>query len=98
MRAEAVEKPPSQGSRASSWREQILREAAECLATRGFASATTREPAARVGIGEAALDRHFPGKQAPCAAIVDERIPAPVVAPLGEAARAGDDGVRRGDR
>jgi AcrR family transcriptional regulator len=84
--------PPGPGPRRSDRRDQILREAAECFAARGFSGTTTRELAARVGITEAALYRHFASKEALYAAIIDAKIAAPdLIAPLEEAARAGDD-------
>src|SRR5262245_25066207 len=73
-------------------REQILRAAAECFGTRGFHGTTTRDIAAAVGITEAALYRHFSGKQAIYTAIFEERLAArDLLAPLESAARAGDD-------
>jgi AcrR family transcriptional regulator len=78
--------------RAAERRAQILREASRCFGTRGFHGTTTRDVAAAVGITEAALYRHFPGKEAIYAAILDERIAAPdPLAPLEPSARAGDD-------
>src|SRR5262245_35304506 len=73
-------------------REQILRAAAECFGTRGFHGTTTRDIAAAVGLTEAALYRHFRGKQAIYTAIFEERLAAKdLLAPLEPAARAGDD-------
>src|SRR5262245_57952372 len=73
-------------------RSQILREAARCFGTRGFRGTTTRDVAAAVGITEAALYRHFPGKEAIYAAILDARMAVPeVIAALGPAARERDD-------
>jgi AcrR family transcriptional regulator len=73
-------------------RAQILRAGAECFGTRGFHGTTTRDIAAAVGITEAALYRHFRGKDAIYAAILDERIAASdLLAPLEPAARAGRD-------
>jgi AcrR family transcriptional regulator len=78
--------------RAPERREQILRAAAECFGTRGFRGTTTRDVAAAVGITEAALYRHFPGKEAIYAAILDKRIAEPdLVAHLDADARAGDE-------
>jgi AcrR family transcriptional regulator len=42
----------------------------------GFSGTTTREIAARVGITEAALYRHFEGKEALYAAIIDRKMAA----------------------
>lgn len=74
-------------------REQILQAAVEAFAARGFRGTTTREIAARVGITEAALYRHFPGKEAIYAAILDAKIAAPSLheGPVSEAAARGDD-------
>src|SRR5262249_9391596 len=73
-------------------RAQILREAARCFGTRGFRGTTTRDIAEAVGITEAALYRHFPGKEAIYAAILDARMAVPeVIAALGPAARERDD-------
>jgi AcrR family transcriptional regulator len=73
-------------------REQILSAAAQCFGTRGFHGTTTRDIAAAVGITEAALYRHFSGKEAIYAAILDERMVATdLLAPLDPAVRAGDD-------
>jgi AcrR family transcriptional regulator len=73
-------------------RGQILREAARCFGTRGFRGTTTRDVANAVGITEAALYRHFAGKEAIYAAILDARMTVPqtidTVEPL---ARAKDD-------
>lgn len=81
-------------------REQILHAAAEAFAARGFRGATTREIAARVGITEAALYRHFPSKEAIYAAILDTKIAAPSLfesGPVAEAVQRSDDaGVFRG--
>src|SRR5262245_35007192 len=77
---------------ASERRAQILRAGAQCFGTRGFRGTTTRDIAAAVGITEAALYRHFSGKEAIYAAILDERISAPdFLAHLEPAAKAADD-------
>jgi TetR/AcrR family transcriptional regulator len=79
---------PASGER----RTQILREAARCFGTRGFRGTTTRDIANAVGITEAALYRHFSGKEAIYAAILDARMAAPEVMEAVEpAARAKDD-------
>ena len=73
-------------------RDEIVRAAMECFAARGFSGTTTREIAARVGITEAALYRHFEGKEALYAAIIDRKMAAPALAErLVEAAARGDD-------
>ncbi len=73
-------------------RDQILRAALECFAARGFKGTTTREVAARVGITEAALYRHFPSKEALYAAIVDAKMAMPPpMQRVQAAAAAGDD-------
>jgi AcrR family transcriptional regulator len=77
---------------AEARRDQILREASACFASRGFNGTTTRELAARVGITEAALYRYFPSKEALYAAIVDRKMgSAELTAVVTDAARAGDD-------
>jgi len=87
--------PPSEARprpRADERRAQILREAAGCFGTRGFAGTTTRDIAGRVGITEAALYRYFPGKEAIYAAILDERIGSPdLLEPIEPLAAAGRD-------
>jgi len=73
-------------------RGQILREAARCFGTRGFRGTTTRDVANAVGITEAALYRHFSGKEAIYAAILDARLAVPeVIAAVEPFARARDD-------
>ena len=94
MRAPQPRTRPLSGPRPTSGerRTQILREAARCFGTRGFRGTTTRDVAAAVGITEAALYRHFPGKEAIYAAILDARMAVPeVIAALGPAARERDD-------
>jgi AcrR family transcriptional regulator len=64
----------------------------ECFAARGYSGTTTREIAARVGITEAALYRHFEGKEAIYAAIIDRKMSVPeIVERLADVAAAGDD-------
>jgi AcrR family transcriptional regulator len=73
-------------------RDEIVRAAMACFAARGFSGTTTREIAARVGITEAALYRHFSGKEALYAAIIDRKMAAPALAErLVDAAARGDD-------
>ena len=84
--------PASRRLPADARRAQILREAAHLFGTHGFSGTTTRDVAARVGITEAALYRHFPSKEAMYAAILDERMAAPDhLTPLEAPAAAGDD-------
>src|SRR5262245_494310 len=84
--------PPRARKSAGERRTQILREAARCFGTRGFRGTTTRDVAAAVGITEAALYRHFPGKEAIYAALLDARMAVPeVIETLGPAARERDD-------
>ena len=79
---------PAAGER----REQILRAAMDCFAARGFRGTTTRDIAARVGLTEAALYRHFPSKEALYAAIVEQKMAAPESMELvAEASAAADD-------
>jgi AcrR family transcriptional regulator len=74
-------------------RRQILDEAARLFATSGFRGVTTRDVAARVGITEAALYRHFPSKEAIYAAILEERMLA--ADPLAAVERAAAEGRDR---
>lgn len=84
--------PAAGSARPPDRRDQILREAAECFAQSGFSGTTTREVAARVGITEAALYRHFPSKEALYSAIIDSRIAEPdPIAALEAAADRRDD-------
>jgi len=77
---------------AADRRDQILREAMACFASRGFRGTTTRELAARVGITEAALYRYFPSKEALYGAIIDRKMAAtPIAETFREASRSGDD-------
>lgn len=73
-------------------REQILREATQCFATRGYRGTTTRELAARVGVTEAAIYRHFPSKEALYQAVIEHQM-GPVELPdrLAPIARRRDD-------
>ena len=78
----------SRGSR----RDEILDAALACFAAAGFRGTTTREIAARVGLTEAALYRHFESKEALYAAIIARKIEAPdLTGQLEAAAAAGDD-------
>jgi AcrR family transcriptional regulator len=73
-------------------RRQILDEAIQCFAARGFRGTTIRELAGRVGLTEAALYRYFPSKEALYQAILDEKTAAPSpIEALEAAAQAGDD-------
>jgi AcrR family transcriptional regulator len=84
--------PPRSRPAAPERRDEIVRAAMECFAARGFSGTTTREIAARVGITEPALYRHFEGKEALYAAIIDRKMAAPEIAErLAPAAAAGDD-------
>lgn len=90
--ARATEPPPAGSTR----RAQILEAALDGFAARGFRGTTTRDIAARAGITEAALYRHFPSKEAIYAAILDAKIAAPSLheeGPVAEAAARGDDAV-----
>src|SRR5262245_1291772 len=84
---------PAQPSRSrGSRRDEILDAALACFAAAGFRGTTTREIAARVGITEAALYRHFESKEALYAAIIARKIEAPdLTHQLEAAAAAGDD-------
>jgi len=84
--------PVSPRPAAAERRGQILRAAMDCFAARGFRGTTTRDIAARVGLTEAALYRHFPSKEALYAAIVEQKMAAPEwMEVVAEAAAAGDD-------
>jgi AcrR family transcriptional regulator len=64
----------------------------DCFAARGFRGTTTRDIAARVGLTEAALYRHFPSKEALYAAIIEQKMAAPEWMDIvADAARDGDD-------
>ncbi len=73
-------------------REQILREATRCFATRGYRGTTTRELAARAGVAEAVIYRHFPSKEALYQAVIEHQM-GPVELPerLAPLARSRDD-------
>jgi AcrR family transcriptional regulator len=87
--------PPPGASRrlsGSQRRDRILDAAVACFASRGFAGTTTREVAARAGITEAGLYRHFASKEALYAAIIDRKMQAPeLLAGLSAAAERRDD-------
>ncbi len=88
------EMPPAARPRPSApeRRDEILRAAIDCFAARGYSGTTTREIAARVGITEAALYRHFAGKEALYAAIIDQKTAAPEISErLVAAVAAADD-------
>ncbi len=57
-------------------RQQILDAAANLFAYQGFQGTTTRQIAARVGINEAIIFRHFPTKEDLYWAILDDRCQA----------------------
>lgn len=56
-------------------RERIVDAAAAVLRQRGLAHATTKEIARAAGLSEAALYKHFPGKEALLESVVQERLP-----------------------
>lgn len=91
-------KPTRRRLPAGERRAEILREAARCFSSRGFNGTTTRDIAARLAITEAALYRHFSGKEAIYTAILDERSATPNPVQKVEAAAQADDdeGVFRG--
>jgi len=84
---------PRRRSTGKARREQILLEAMECFAEKGFRGTTIRSLAERVGITEAALYRYFPSKESLYRAIVDRKIRAPELVALVEPAAE-----RRDDR
>lgn len=79
-------------SAAPARRDEILQAALSCFAARGFKGTTTREIAARVGLTEAALYKHFRGKEAIYEAIVDRKMARPdLPTRLADAAKTQDD-------
>lgn len=92
MPASPPEPPARRRLSGAERRDRILQAAVELFASRGFQGTTTREVAARAGLTEAGLYRHFPSKEALYEAIVDRKMQTPdVVAGVVDAAHAGDD-------
>ena len=60
---------------ALSTRDRIVDAAADVLRRQGLAHATTKQIAAAAGLSEAALYKHFPGKEALLVAVVHEHLP-----------------------
>lgn len=62
---DAVPTPPEAASETLTERQaEIVDVASQVFAERGYAGGSMREIAARIGVSEPALYRHFPGKQA----------------------------------
>jgi AcrR family transcriptional regulator len=61
--------PPVRRSRGAATRERLLLAAVDLFTARGFHATTTAQLAARTGIAEGTIYRHFPGKQALYAAV-----------------------------
>ena len=84
----AMVKRPPRRLPAGDRRRQILDRALPEFAARGFAGTGTRELAAAAGVSEPILYRHFPGKHALFAAVLDlvaERLAQAIDAALASA-------------
>jgi AcrR family transcriptional regulator len=71
--------PKSSGSRipAAARKASIIQAAAAMFAEKGFNGTKTREIAARAGVSEALIFKHFPSKEDLYAAILVQRSPVP---------------------
>ena len=71
--------PKSPGPRipAAARKAGIIRSAAEIFGEKGFSGTKTREIAARAGVSEALIFKHFPSKEDLYAAILAEKSPLP---------------------
>jgi AcrR family transcriptional regulator len=71
--------PKSLGPRipAAARKAGIIRSAAEIFGEKGFSGTKTREIAARAGVSEALIFKHFPSKEDLYAAILAEKSPLP---------------------
>lgn len=58
-------------------RAQLIEAALDVFSRQGFRGATTKEIAARAGVSEAVIFRHFPSKQALYTAVLDSRLDSP---------------------
>jgi AcrR family transcriptional regulator len=70
-------KSPSPRIPAATRKASIIRSAAEIFAEKGFSGTKTREIAARAGVSEALIFKHFPSKEDLYAAILAEKSPLP---------------------
>ncbi len=69
--------PPSSRIPAAARKASIIRSAAEIFGEKGFSGTKTREIAARAGVSEALIFKHFPSKEDLYAAILVEKSPVP---------------------
>jgi AcrR family transcriptional regulator len=79
---------PPKGEAATPTRERIVLAAIAGFAARGYSGTSVRDIAAAVGISEAAIYRHFPGKEAVLDAVLEEfrarvYVPLPQQGPVG---------------
>jgi TetR/AcrR family transcriptional regulator len=58
-------------------RAQLIEAALDVFSRQGFRGATTREIAARAGVSEAVIFRHFPSKETLYMAVLDSRLDSP---------------------
>ena len=70
-------KSPSPRIPAAARKASIIRSAAEIFGEKGFSGTKTREIAARAGVSEALIFKHFPSKEDLYAAILAEKSPVP---------------------
>ncbi|MYW04894.1 TetR/AcrR family transcriptional regulator [Streptomyces sp. SID3343] len=90
-------RPPTQPSPATPTRQRILDAADHLMRTLGLARTTTKEIARAAGCSEAALYKHFTGKEDLFVAVLQERLPplGPLLAQLtvesGTDATTGED-------
>ena len=88
------ERPRSKGEQTA---ERILDVAEELFAERGYAGATLREVAGRVGLRIPSLYNHFPGKEALYVAVLERGV-GPLLAVLSEFLDAHTDAYRDSGR
>ena len=73
----SFQKPQSPRIPAAARRASIIRAAAALFSEKGFSGTKTREIAARAGVSEALIFKHFPSKEDLYAAILTEKSPLP---------------------
>ena len=73
----SLPKSPSPRIPAAARKASIIRSAAEIFGEKGFNGTKTREIAARAGVSEALIFKHFPSKEELYAAILTEESPLP---------------------
>ncbi len=73
----SLPKSPSPRIPAAARKASIIRSAAEIFGKKGFNGTKTREIAARAGVSEALIFKHFPSKEELYAAILTEESPLP---------------------